>query len=472
MRKLFVSITVLLLSFLVLPAQAQPFTYQGRLSDAAGPVSGTVDLRFRLYRNATGTQQVGTQVLAPATHVDEGTFTTSLDFGAVLSSDEERWLEIDVRYPGENYTTLSPRQRIGAVPVAHKLTGLQFTPSGPAAADQVQDVRSISAFNVLNGPSWQSFTPGVSGTLDRIEVEAVTIESGTLTVTIHAGVGLNGPVLATSSVSLSQDSTATLQFNNATLLAGNAYTMSFSSTFNVFLYTTISPIPGTVAYSYIPTFTAPSQWVFRTYMRPPATISAMAERAASAVEAQSAPWSGLTGQAEVSTPAIGTGWQMFLTNRSTSTWRGGIRLADNGFLEVTNNANATAPNFARLNGTGAWTAVSDRRLKHDIHAAEGNLAAVLKLQPVTFRWNNTDTLDLGLIAQDVRQVLPHLVTGDESKENLTVNYSQLSVVAIGAIQEQQQKIESLEQRLLDQTRRNDDLQSRLETLEQLLGATK
>jgi hypothetical protein len=278
-------------------------------------------------------------------------------------------------------------------------------------------------------------------------------------------------------VTPSPTGTRSAQFGNVSLFAGNPYTMRFSCPAIFVLATTNSPIPGAVGYAEFDPNSS-LQWAFRTYMRPSATVNAIAQQSVSAVvanlafEAQSAPWSGLTGQAEVSTPAIATGWQMFLTNRSITAWRGGVRLADTGFLEVTNNANATAPNFARLNGTGAWSAVSDRRLKHDIHAAEGNLAAALKLQPVTFRWNLDDREDLGLIAQDVSQILPHLVTGDESKENLTVNYSQLSVVAIGAIQEQQQKIELLEQRLLDQTRRNDDLQSRLETLEQLLGANK
>lgn len=78
-------------------------------------------------------------------------------------------------------------------------------------------------------------------------------------------------------------------------------------------------------------------------------------------------------------------------------------------------------------------------------------------------YRTTNQSDLGLIAQDVREVLPHLVVGEESKENLTVNCSQLSVVAIGAIQEQEQKIESLEQRLRD-------LETQLARMQQLLGA--
>jgi hypothetical protein len=223
---LFISLLLTLLA--ALPARAQPFTYQGHLTDGAGPVSGPVDLRFRLYRSATGTQQVGTQVLAPTTQVDEGTFTTTLDFGSVLSSEEERWIEIDVRQSGQSYTTLSPRQRITAAPVAHKLTGLQFTPAGLVAADQIQDTLSIVHRNVQFGEHWQSFTPSVSGALDRIELIVSEARTAPLTVTLHAGVGLDGPVLGTATVTPSPTGTRSAQFGNVSLFAGNPYTMRFS----------------------------------------------------------------------------------------------------------------------------------------------------------------------------------------------------------------------------------------------------
>ena len=53
------------------------------------------------------------------------------------------------------------------------------------------------------------------------------------------------------------------------------------------------------------------------------------------------------------------------------------------------------------------------------------------------------------------------MTGNESKDSLTLNYSQLSVVAIGAIQEQQREIERL-------ARDNANLKARLERLEKAL----
>jgi hypothetical protein len=171
---------------------------------------------------------------------------------------------------------------------------------------------------------------------------------------------------------------------------------------------------------------------------------------------------------------IGTGslasndWHTLFTNTTNATFRGGMRLADSGFFEVTNNAANASPNFARLASTGAWSAVSDARLKTDVTTAEGNLAATMKLRPVNFRWKADGTEDFGLIAQEVRAVLPRLVTGDESKDSLTLNYSQLSVVAIGAIQEQQREIERMKAEAARHAAENADLKARLERLEKAL----
>jgi subtilisin-like proprotein convertase family protein len=174
----------------------------------------------------------------------------------------------------------------------------------------------------------------------------------------------------------------------------------------------------------------------------------LADTATTATFATNVPWSGLIGQANVTTGAIGSGWQMLFYNTNGTLFRGGARLADNGFFEITNNARIPNPNFARLASTGAWTAVSDARLKTDVTTADGNLAAAMKLRPVNFRWKGDGTEDFGLIAQEVRAVLPKLVTGDETKDSLTLNYSQLSVVAIGAIQELKAENDALKARIV------------------------
>jgi len=146
----------------------------------------------------------------------------------------------------------------------------------------------------------------------------------------------------------------------------------------------------------------------------------------------------------------------------------GMYVTNSGFFRITNRIANPNGTYAQLGTNGAWTALSDARLKTDVTDAEGNLAAALRLRPVNFRWKSDGAEDFGLIAQEVRAVLPRLVTGDESKDSLTLNYSQLSVVAIGAIQEQQREIDRMKAEAARNAAENADLKARLERLEKAL----
>ena len=98
--------------------------------------------------------------------------------------------------------------------------------------------------------------------------------------------------------------------------------------------------------------------------------------------------------------------------------------------------------------TGAYTSVSDRRLKKNIAPLEDDTLAKVEALPLKryhFKHQPDDTPpELGLIAQDLQQHYPSLVADGET---LTVNYAGLSVVALKAIQEQQAIIEKLTARL-------------------------
>ncbi len=127
-------------------------------------------------------------------------------------------------------------------------------------------------------------------------------------------------------------------------------------------------------------------------------------------------------------------WGVVVTNSTDATKRVGMRLANTGFFEITNNADNIGPSFARLATNGNWSAVSDRRLKTGIEPASDLLQAALELEPVRYYFKNQEERgekSLGLIAQDVQEVVPSLVTDSDP---MTLNYSGLSVVAIGAIQ--------------------------------------
>lgn len=129
------------------------FTYQGELRLLGSPVTGTYDMRFRLYDAATGTTQVGTTQCINDVTVTEGKFTTQVDFGAQFNGTAPRFVEIDVRSDtGQScldvagYSTLAPRQpltvtpRASAAAVANSLVRPNGTGTGVVNVTNAGDV--------------------------------------------------------------------------------------------------------------------------------------------------------------------------------------------------------------------------------------------------------------------------------------------------------------------------------------------
>lgn len=113
-------------ALVVVAAQTTVFTYQGRLTDAGAPASGTYQMQFALFDAATGGNQIGSTMTfdgagsnPPAVSVANGVFTVQLDFGAAAFPGADRFLEIGVKKSAEaEYTTLAPRQQITSTPYA------------------------------------------------------------------------------------------------------------------------------------------------------------------------------------------------------------------------------------------------------------------------------------------------------------------------------------------------------------------
>ncbi len=86
-----------------------------------------------------------------------------------------------------------------------------------------------------------------------------------------------------------------------------------------------------------------------------------------------------------------------------------------------------------VNGT---IQTSDARLKKNILPLTYGLNEIMKLEPVSYNWkDNSGDNKIGLIAQDVRKIIPQVVVGDESKENIGMNYAELVPVLINAVKE-------------------------------------
>jgi hypothetical protein len=93
-----------------------------------------------------------------------------------------------------------------------------------------------------------------------------------------------------------------------------------------------------------------------------------------------------------------------------------------------------------LIATGDVTAYSDRRFKHNIETIDNGLEKVLQLRGVTFEKDNRQ--GLGVIAQEVEEVIPEVVhTSEEGMKS--VAYGNMVGVLIEAIKEQQKQIEEL-----------------------------
>lgn len=107
--------------------------------------------------------------------------------------------------------------------------------------------------------------------------------------------------------------------------------------------------------------------------------------------------------------------------------------------------------------SGAYSAVSDRRLKSNIKAIPEIMGSIMQLQPSQYVFNHDPEkqLQYGLIAQDLKEIFPNMVSISGNDDNgssgindlHTVSYSSLIPVLIKGMQEQQEIIDQLNERI-------------------------
>jgi hypothetical protein len=129
------------------------------------------------------------------------------------------------------------------------------------------------------------------------------------------------------------------------------------------------------------------------------------------------------------------------------------KLDVNGDVRVgTSGTNGCLKNNNGAGITGACS--SDRRFKRDVTPFAPTLDAIALLRPVHYYWRAAefpaqrfgDDQAYGLVAQDVAEVLPELVSTDADGYQ-AVDYSKLPLLAIQAIKELKEKNDALERRL-------------------------
>ena len=144
-----------------------------------------------------------------------------------------------------------------------------------------------------------------------------------------------------------------------------------------------------------------------------------------------------------------------------------------------------------IGGYADWTNVSDQRFKSDIKEDVTGLAFILKLRPVSYnldinKINNflgkesqsgskNIERQTGFIAQEVEEVANELgfeFSGIDKPDNnddyYGLRYAQFVVPLVKAVQEQQQAIATLEQKLENTEKENSALKSRMDKLEEMM----
>jgi hypothetical protein len=126
---------------------------------------------------------------------------------------------------------------------------------------------------------------------------------------------------------------------------------------------------------------------------------------------------------------------------------GGAYISDNTGIGTTNpTSKLTVQGDVLVSGvitSTDYNSASDINLKENIQPIENPIDKVLNITGVSFDWKEDGRSSMGVIAQEVERVLPELVSGSDSK---TVNYNGLIGLLIEVVKEQQQRINSLEER--------------------------
>jgi hypothetical protein len=121
---------------------------------------------------------------------------------------------------------------------------------------------------------------------------------------------------------------------------------------------------------------------------------------------------------------------------NSGAWEASSALTNDG-SNVTVSGNVTATSFIYS---------SDARLKKDVEVLDGALEKVSNLEGVSFTWKDSEEKEIGLIAQDVENIVPELVvTGKDDMK--AVKYGNIVALLIEAVKEQQAEIDTLKAEL-------------------------
>jgi hypothetical protein len=278
----------------------------------------------------------------------------------------------------------------------------------------------------VTGPQWQSFTAGVSGSLQSIRIRSAAPAAWNATLSIHRGTGTGAAPLHTQPVAVTGAGSPDITLSNPVpLVAGQVYTFAFTA-----------PTAGTI--------TCDVHGGSSTY---PGGIH-----------------------------SNGTPWDMwFMTSMSRPT--SALYVASNSRVGINTAAPTQALEVAGNILANNVAVPSSIRFKDRVYPLDDALGNLLKLSGVRFDWKpeyaaqRGFTHDLGFVAEDVEKVFPEVVMHDAAGNVTGMDYSRLTAVTVQAIKQQQAVIDSLKAESARRDAETADLKARLDRLEKAMAPT-
>ncbi len=357
------------------PVQAV-ITYQGQLQHNGQPYTGQAEMRISIWDSSVSGDELyaSTQTV----EVTNGLFQLDLTgYSASIFSDFNLWVEVEVLDPGP-VTILEPRQRLSAAPQSWRASRAL---SGDYTAGQ--------PFRIL-GPSGAVFNAGQS------LFGGARVGIGTDEPRAHLSIGNDLDFW-----SLGGNHTAT----RPTIRGTASNNLALSAADNGGLHLNLDGGTGGIR------FYDGSGGTSGEVMR-------------------------ITGDGRVGIGLTSPQWAVHIdvpvriekATRVNSLW-----------LAEVSTGTGSGPALCQRTTDGLIVACgsSSRELKGEIRRLTQSDALLSALRPVRFKWKEDGRADLGLIAEEVAEVIPELTMRNKQGEVTGVNYPHLTAVLVGAWQDQQ-----------------------------------
>jgi hypothetical protein len=155
------------------------------------------------------------------------------------------------------------------------------------------------------------------------------------------------------------------------------------------------------------------------------------------------------GRFEIVDRTLGTNRLTILSNGNVGIGTTGPvdKLQVNGIISVITLGAAGATALCRNASNQIATCSSSLRYKSNIESYLSGTEILDRLRPVTFNWKDGGMLDLGLVAEEVAEIDPLLVTYNTKGQVEGVKYNRIGVVLVNVVKEQQSLLQIQSEKL-------------------------